>query len=360
MSAIALRGLTKRFGNVVAVDDLSLAVADGELLALLGPSGCGKTTTLRAIAGFEMPDAGQIHFGDRHVTDLRPEQRNIGMVFQNYALFPHMTVQDNVAFGLEMRKTAAGEAARRVAAVLDRVQLGGLEQRYPRQLSGGQQQRAALARALVIAPDVLLLDEPLANLDAKLREEMRFYVRSLQRDIGITAIYVTHDQAEAMVIADRIAVMFGGRLHQLAAPAAVYNRPATALVAEFIGLTNFIEGTVAAADGDVLTLATALGPLRCRGEAGGGPGVRLLAVRPEALQLSAEARGEAGVNRLRGVVRARAFLGNLMDYRVEVAPDVVLRVQGDPHVPFAVGDGVHVSFAPAATWSVAAPNGRPR
>jgi putative spermidine/putrescine transport system ATP-binding protein len=360
MSVIALRGLTKRFGSVVAVDDLSLEIADGELLALLGPSGCGKTTTLRSVAGFELPDAGQIHFGDRHVTDLLPEQRNIGMVFQNYALFPHMTVQDNVAFGLQMRKMAAGEAAQRVAAVLAKVQLTGLEGRYPRQLSGGQQQRAALARALVIAPDVLLLDEPLANLDAKLREEMRFYVRSLQQDIGITAIYVTHDQAEAMVIADRIAVMFGGRLHQLARPTEVYNHPATAMVAEFIGLTNFIEGKVAAADGGFITLETALGPLRCRGEASAGRATRLLAVRPEALQLSAEARGEAGLNRLRGVVRARAFLGNLMDYRVEIAPDVLLRVQGDPHAPFAVGDGVHVVFAPAATWSVPAPESPPR
>jgi ABC-type Fe3+/spermidine/putrescine transport system ATPase subunit len=338
MSVIALRGLTKRFGNVVAVDDLSLDVADGELLALLGPSGCGKTTTLRSVAGFEMPDAGQIYFGDRHVTDLLPEQRNIGMVFQNYALFPHLTVQENVVFGLEMRKTAAGEAAQRVAAVLAKVQLTGLERRYPRQLSGGQQQRAALARALVIAPDVLLLDEPLANLDAKLREEMRFYVRSLQQEIGITAIYVTHDQAEAMVIADRIAVMFGGRVHQLAPPDEVYNHPATAMVAEFIGLTNFIEGKVGAGEGGLITLETALGP-------------------PAPLPPAAARGGAAGMNRLRGVVRARAFLGNLMDYRVEVAPDIVLRVQGDPHVPFAVGDGVHVVFAPAAAWSVPAADG---
>src|SRR5262245_1953792 len=355
MSAISLRGLTKRFGSVVAVDDLWLEVENRELIALLGPSGCGKTTTLRSIAGFEAPDAGEIHFGDRHVTALLPEQRNIGMVFQNYALFPHLTVFDNVAFGLQMRRQPAPTIAERVAAVLAKVQLSGLERRYPRQLSGGQQQRAALARALVIAPDVLLLDEPLANLDAKLREEMRFYVRSLQQDVGITTVYVTHDQAEAMVIEDRIAVMFGGRLQQLDAPDAVYNRPATAMVAEFIGLTNFIRGKVAAAAGAFLTLETALGPLQCRGEAGSGPAERLLAVRPEALQLSADARGEAGVNQLRGVVCARAFLGNLMDYRVEVAPDVVLRVQGDPLVPFAVGDGVHVAFAPAATWSVSAP-----
>jgi ABC-type Fe3+/spermidine/putrescine transport system ATPase subunit len=189
---------------------------------------------------------------------------------------------------------------------------------------------------------------------------MRFYVRSLQQDIGITAIYVTHDQAEAMVISDRIAVMFGGRLHQLAPPDEVYNHPATAMVAEFIGLTNFIEGKVTAADGKFITLETPLGALRCRGEASEGGPARLLAVRPEALQLSAEPRGEADTNRLRGVVRARAFLGNLMDYRVEVGPDVVLRVQGDPHAPFTVGEGVHVVFAPVATWSVPAPDGPPR
>src|SRR5262249_55287519 len=186
------------------------------------------------IAGFETPNAGEIHFGARRVTDLLPERRNIGMVFQNYALFPHMTVADNVAFGLEMRKEPGPRVRERVATVLTKVQLTGLEQRYRRQLPGGQQQRAALARALVVSPDVLLLDEPLANLDAKLREEMRFYVRSLQQEVGITTVYVTHDQAEAMVIADRIAVMFAGRVHQLGAPAEIYQRPATAMVAEFI------------------------------------------------------------------------------------------------------------------------------
>jgi putative spermidine/putrescine transport system ATP-binding protein len=359
MSLISLRGLTKRFGSVAAVDDLHLEVGDGELIALLGPSGCGKTTTLRTIAGFEIPDAGEIYFGERRVTDLLPEQRNIGMVFQNYALFPHMTVEDNVAFGLQMRKTATRETGQRVAAVLAKVQLAGLERRYPRQLSGGQQQRAALARALVIAPDVLLLDEPLANLDAKLREEMRFYVRSLQQEVGITTIYVTHDQAEAMVIADRIAVMFGGYVHQLAPPSDIYNRPATAVTAEFIGLTNFIEGKVTGVEAGFLVLETSIGPLRSSGELSDA-GTRLLAVRPEALQLSAHSPSDAALNRLGGVVRARAFLGNLMDYRVEVSPDVVLRVQGDPHAPFAVGDRVHVTFAPAAAWSVPAPDVRSR
>src|SRR6266436_947090 len=268
MSAITLRGLTKRFGSVVAVDDLHLDVQDGELMALLGPSGCGKTTTLRAIAGFELPDAGDIDFGDHRVTNLPPERRNIGMVFQNYALFPHMTVAQNVAFGLEMRKEPTLAIRTRVATTLAKVQLTGLEGRYPRQLSGGQQQRAALARALVVVPDVLLLDEPLANLDAKLREEMRFYVRSLQQEVGITTIYVTHDQAEAMVIADRIAVMFNGGVHQLAPPHEIYHHPRTWRVAEFIGLTNFIDGRIVGQEGDLLVLDTELGVLRCRGPAG--------------------------------------------------------------------------------------------
>src|SRR5215470_11345649 len=287
MSVIALRGLTKRFGSVVAVDDLSLEVADGELLALLGPSGCGKTTTLRSVAGFELPDAGEIHFGDHRVTELPPERRNIGMVFQNYALFPHMTVFENVAFGLQMRKEPVASIRARVGATLEKVQLGGLEHRYPRQLSGGQQQRAALARALVIAPDVLLLDEPLANLDAKLREEMRFYVRSLQQEVGITTIYVTHDQAEAMVIADRIAVMFDGRIHQLGAPHETYHHPRTWRVAEFIGLTNFIAGDVVSREGEFLVLETPLGPLRGAGPMpAAGDESRLLTVRPEAIRAS--------------------------------------------------------------------------
>src|SRR2546426_6095316 len=357
MSAITLRGLTKRFGSVVAVDDLHLDVQDGELMALLGPSGCGKTTTLRAIAGFELPDAGDIDFGDHRVTNLPPERRNIGMVFQNYALFPHMTVAQNVAFGLEMRKEPALAIRARVATTLAEVQLTGLEGRYPRQPSGGQQQRAALARPLVVPPDVLLLDEPLANLDAKLREEMRFYVRSLQQEVGITTIYVTHDQAEAMVIADRIAVMFNGRIHQLAPPHEIYHHPQTWRVAEFIGLTNFIDGRIVGQEGDLLVLDTELGVLRCRGPAGsaettgasaqagsargrsGDPKPeRLIAVRPEAIQLTQgrALAGEARLNRLPRVGRAQPFLANFVDYRVEVAPGALLRVQDDPQPRLAL------------------------
>src|SRR5215468_3209486 len=249
MTNVTISGLTKRFGGAVAVDDLSIEIGEGELVSLLGPSGCGKTTTLRSIAGFVEPDAGQILFDGVDITALPPERRNIGMVFQNYALFPHMTVRENLRFGLEMRRVPRNEMTNRIDQVLDTVQLTGLDGRYPRELSGGQQQRVALARGLVIEPAVLLLDEPLANLDAKLREEMRFFIRSLQRRVGITTMYVTHDQAEAMVISDRIVVMFDGAIAQIGSAGDIYDRPASRRVASFIGLSNFIDGTVAGTDG---------------------------------------------------------------------------------------------------------------
>src|SRR5437588_1604774 len=229
MAEISLRGLTKRFGTVAAVHDLTLTLASGELVALLGPSGCGKTTTLRMIAGFESPTRGRVLLAARDVTEAPPEGRNCGMVFQNYALFPHLTVHQNVSFGLQMRRLPRAAIGPRVDEILARVGLGGLGHRYPRQLSGGQQQRTALARALVINPSVLLLDEPLANLDAKLREEMRFFIRSLVREFHITTLYVTHDQAEALVLADRVAVLIDGVLQQFDTPEAVYRRPRTIL-----------------------------------------------------------------------------------------------------------------------------------
>src|SRR5215813_9214642 len=246
MSRLTITELTKLYGPHPAVQDLGLDVAQGEFVSLLGPSGCGKTTTLRCVAGLEIPTAGRIRFGDHDVTRLPPEKRNIGMVFQNYALFPHMQVAENVAFGLEMRGHAGGEVRRKVEAVLDMVQLGGLQARHPRQLSGGQQQRVALARALVVEPALLLLDEPLANLDAKLRDEMRVFIRSLQQRIGITTLYVTHDQAEAMIMSDRIVVMFEGRIHQAGTPQDIYDRPATTAVAKFIGQANLFAGEVVA------------------------------------------------------------------------------------------------------------------
>jgi len=215
LSRLTIQGLSKAFGDVVAVHQVNLDVAEGEFVSLLGPSGCGKTTTLRCVAGLETPTTGRICFGDRDVTRLPPEKRLIGMVFQSYALFPHMTVAQNIGFGLDMRGVHGSEASRRIADVVEMVQLSGLDARYPRELSGGQQQRVALARALVIEPAMLLLDEPLANLDARLREEMRFFIRSLQQRLGITTLYVTHDQSESMIMSNRVVVMFGGCIHQI-------------------------------------------------------------------------------------------------------------------------------------------------
>jgi ABC-type Fe3+/spermidine/putrescine transport system ATPase subunit len=345
MSSITLQGLVKRFGSVAAVRSLSLEIQEGELITLLGPSGCGKTTTLRMVGGFETPDAGEIFFGDRPVTPLPPERRNIGIVFQSYALFPHMTVWQNVAFGLEMRRESPRAIRNRVTAILDKVQLRGLERRYPYQLSGGQQQRVALARALVTSPAVLLLDEPLANLDAKLREDMRFYIRSLQRDVGITTVYVTHDQAEAMVLADRIAVMRDGLLQQIDRPEEIYRRPSNAWVAEFIGLSNFIPGTVAGRQNGHLVVRTEAGTFACAGAVESGPVV--ICVRPEVLHFD-----EARANRLRGTVRERVFLGNLFDYRIEGPGGLRLRVQADPSRAYAPGDAIALSFDPSAVWAV--------
>jgi spermidine/putrescine ABC transporter ATP-binding subunit len=346
MSSITLRGLTKRFGTVAAVSSLDLEIREGELITLLGPSGCGKTTTLRLIAGLETPDAGEVLFGDRPVTRLPPERRNVGIVFQSYALFPHMTVWQNVAFGLEMRREPDHVVRERVRAILDRVQLRGLADRYPHQLSGGQQQRVALARALVMNPAVLLLDEPLANLDAKLREDMRFYIRQLQREVGITTVYVTHDQAEAMVLADRIAIMRDGRLQQIGSPEEVYRRPANAWVAEFVGLSNFIRGTATGRQDGLLVVHTAAGTFTCEGKADPGREV-VICVRPEAFRF-----GDAHPNRLCGTVRERVFLGNLFDYRVESSEGLQLRVQADPSHAVPPGSTVTLSFDPSAAWAM--------
>lgn len=242
MSKVTLKNLGKSFGEVVAVQNLNLEIQQGEFFSLLGPSGCGKTTTLRLVAGFEFPTSGQIYFDDKDVTYLKPNRRNSGMVFQNYALFPHMTVFENVAFGLQARKVPKSETKARVSRALDLVDLTTFESRKVTELSGGQQQRVALARAVVIEPDILLLDEPLSNLDAKLREETREEIRTLQRCLGITTIYVTHDQEEALALSDRIAVMNQGICHQVGAPEEIYQKPADRFVANFVGGSNILEG----------------------------------------------------------------------------------------------------------------------
>jgi len=244
MIDVELRGVTRRYDQVTAVDNISLDVAKGEFLSFLGPSGCGKTTTLRMIAGFEDPDEGSIAIKGHQVNNVPPYMRNIGMVFQNYALFPHKTVFDNVAYGLKMRRLDKAEIKRRVDQGLAMVKLPGFERRKPNQLSGGQQQRIALARALVIEPDVLLLDEPLSNLDAKLREGMRIETKRIQQELGITTIYVTHDQVEAMAMSDRIAIMEHGRIVQIGSPHEIYESPANSFVADFMGQSNELSGTV--------------------------------------------------------------------------------------------------------------------
>src|SRR5919109_1140343 len=301
---IALREVTKRFAGTTAVDRVALEIADGELFTLLGPSGCGKTTLLRLIAGFAAIDAGEIRFGDRRVERLPPYARNIGMVFQNYALWPHMTVRGNVTYGLRLRKLARAEIERRLAAGLAKVNLTGLEDRYPGQLGGGQQQRVARARALVLNPDTLLLDEPLSNLDAKIRVQVRGEIRALQQDLGITTVYVTHDQEEALSLSDRVAVMREGRVQQVATPKALYERPVNRFVADFVGTNNFIAGVCKEHAGDDAVVETALGPLRARRAAGIPPGERcVIVIRPENVGLEAP-----NVNGIDGRIRLSAYL----------------------------------------------------
>jgi putative spermidine/putrescine transport system ATP-binding protein len=354
MTTLTVSNLTKRFGELIAVDDVSLDIAEGELVSLLGPSGCGKTTTLRAIAGFVEPDAGAILFDGVDVTALAPERRDIGMVFQNYALFPHMTVRENLRFGLEMRRVDKAEMADRIGKVLEIVQLTGLEDRYPRQLSGGQQQRVALARGLVIEPRVLLLDEPLANLDAKLREEMRFFIRSLQKRVGITTVYVTHDQSEAMVISDRIVVMFNGRIRQVGDAAEIYSHPASREVADFIGLSNFIDGRITArTEEGRYAVATPLGDMWCRSALSlpvGNPAT--VVVRPESIKLTREPPRDGALNCVAGKVRDRFYLGNIAGYRVVCADGAILQVQEEPWHASAVGDDVHCVFAADLAWII--------
>jgi ABC-type Fe3+/spermidine/putrescine transport system ATPase subunit len=307
---VRLQSVTKRLGATLAVDHVSLEVPEGSFTTLLGPSGCGKTTTLRMIAGFYIPDAGEIFVRDRPVTTIPPHRRNMAMVFQEYALFPHMTVSENVGYGLKMRGVEAGETRRRADAALELVGLSGHGSKFPAQLSGGQQQRVAVARALVVEPEVLLLDEPLSNLDAKLRVRVRTELRALQRRLGKTTIYVTHDQDEALSLSDQIAVMNRGRIAQIGTPHEIYYRPVDSFVADFVGIANFVPATVTAPG------RVRLGDLDLPVPTASTPGPAILLVRPEAITLAALASTPAGRPALQGQVTTYAFLGSLARYWV--------------------------------------------
>ena len=348
---IRLRQVRKQFGSVTAVDGASLEIGDGELFTLLGPSGCGKTTLLRLIAGFHTLDDGEIWFGDRRIDGLRPYARNIGMVFQNYALWPHMTVKANIAYGLKMRKLDGATIAERVAAGLRKVNLAGLELRYPGQLSGGQQQRVALARALVLNPDILLLDEPLSNLDAKIRVQVRAEIRKLQKDLGITTVYVTHDQEEALSLSDRVAVIRDGRVLQVAPPKELYERPVGRFVADFVGTNNFLSGTCREIAAGRVAAETAIGTVRGSATSRVGPGDRcVLAVRPENIAL-----GPGPENTFEGRVVLAAYLGSTLRYDVEMRAGVVLKVDvGDPwhHEVLPAGAAVCVTFPASAALTL--------
>ncbi|MGH7314332.1 MAG: ABC transporter ATP-binding protein [Candidatus Rokuibacteriota bacterium] len=347
---VELRGIRKQYGAVVAVESLDLRIAPGEFVALLGPSGCGKTTTLRAIAGLVRPDRGQVIVGGRVMNDVPVHRRGLGLVAQNYALFPHMPVLENVTFGLRMRRMPAAEVARRAREALATVQLAGLEDRYPRQLSGGQQQRVALARCLVVEPDVLLLDEPLGALDKKLREAMQVELKSLQRQVGITTIFVTHDQEEALTMSDRIAVMHQGRLQQVGTPQQIYESPQNRFVADFIGVCNFLEGRVAGQEGASVLLRLDDGGLVPAAVAAGtapAEGSRVVAaVRPEKLVLKAAGAPPAGT--LHARLENLVYVGTAVHFHLRTAAGarLVAYRQNDSAPPSGLRPGVEVQV----TW----------
>ncbi len=348
MAHVKLTGITKRYVGMAAVTDLNLEIRNNQFITLLGPSGCGKTTTLRLIAGYMAPDEGTIRVDDKLMSSkdtlVLPEHRGMGMVFQNYAVWPHKTVYENVVFGLKLRKVPTAKARELVNSALAQVNLSGYEDRLPSQLSGGQQQRVALARSLVVEPDILLLDEPLSNLDAKLREHMRSELKQLQRRTGITFIYVTHDQAEALALSDQIAVIQEGRLQQFGTPVEVYSRPANRMVADFMGNVNLLPGEIAGAQNGQGEIVIA-GVLRIRAKlpAGLSGGNRVdVAIRPENIALTRANRDHA-----RAEVVERTFLGNLNDYQVRWG-EQLLRVQTHPKEEFTIGEKVDITVDPTA------------
>lgn len=350
MAILKVNNLNKNFGKVKAVQDVTFEAAEGKVLSLLGPSGCGKTTTLRCIAGFENPDRGEIYLDNRKITYVPPEKRGIGMIFQNYALWPHMTVYGNLAFGLQIRKVPKDEITKKIKKVLGMVQLEGYENRYPRQMSGGQQQRIAMARALVFEPEIMLLDEPLSNLDAQLREEMRFEFTELQRKLGITAIYVTHDQAEALVISDKIVILDQGKIVQSGSPREIYSDPKNKFVAGFIAVTSFINGSVDSLIEDrkkvVIKTDDDLVIHGVNNSFDIGQKVSV-AMRMNVIKfIQDENKSDKNtVNVFKGRIIQSSYLGNIIDYKIKVG-NWEVRTNSDAKYNFKVGEEVTFYLSP--------------
>ncbi|KRT64288.1 MAG: spermidine/putrescine ABC transporter ATPase [Chloroflexi bacterium CSP1-4] len=359
MGFLELSHVKKRFGAFVAVEDFELITERGEFVSLLGPSGCGKTTTLRMIAGFEYPDSGSIKVDGKEITNLPPNKRNVGMVFQAYALFPNMTVASNVGFGMRVKKQSKDAITKRVGELLEMIHMPEKADRYPYQLSGGQQQRVALARALAVEPQVLLLDEPLSALDAKIRVALRNEIRAIQRQLGITTVYVTHDQEEALSLSDRVVVMSDGRIEQIGSPSEIYNFPATSFVASFVGTLNLLAARVVdpsagrlAVEGQEIRAAKPISGARS-GE------IVSVALRPESISLE---EGPEGTNRLRGPVVDVSFLGSIVRLRIRLGdgPTVSLDTFNDPNLTLPpIGEAVTVSFPPEASLVLDQPAAAP-
>ncbi len=350
MAILKVKNLNKNFGKVKAVQEVSFEATEGRVLSLLGPSGCGKTTTLRCIAGFENPDRGEIYLDDRKITSIPPEKRGIGMVFQNYALWPHMTVYGNLAFGLQIRKVSKDEIAKKIKKVLGMVQLEGYENRYPRQMSGGQQQRIAMARALVFEPGIMLLDEPLSNLDAQLREEMRFEFIELQKKLGITAIYVTHDQAEALVISDKILILDQGKMIQFGTPKEIYSNPKNKFVAGFIAVTSFINGRIDSftEEKKKVIVKTDDGLVIHGFNNSFDIGQKVsVAMRMNVIKFIQDENksDKSTANIFKGKIIQSSYLGNIIDYKIKVG-NWEVRTNSDAKYDFKVGEEVTFYLSP--------------
>jgi len=345
MAFLHLENISKHFGEFVAVDNLSLSIEKGEFVSLLGPSGCGKTTTLQMVAGLHEPTAGRISLDGEDITDKQPNRRGLGIVFQSYALFPHMTVAENVSFGLEMRGIDVANRKKKVAAALDQVRLSEFSHRYPRELSGGQRQRVALARALVIEPPVLLLDEPLSNLDAKLREDMQIELRLLQQSIGVTTILVTHDQSEALSMSDRVVVMNKGKVVQIDTPVGMYDAPIDAFVSDFVGKTNLFQGTVSQVGKGTVTVDVNGVPIKAKAENLSNGAAVFVSLRPEKIKLAA-AKGNGGVA---GEIDAAIFHGDQWLYKVSSAlGDIILTEANTGAKPRQRSDKISLTWADGA------------